>query len=493
LLQTQFIARNQYETGSKHLLDVSEEAGPYSSTHSKYHPKLRSFLERFGYYDVFLVDHLTGEIVYSVFKEVDFGTSLISGPYRETNIAEAFRAASAATFPGFVKFVDFDAYLPSYGAQASFVSSPIFDGEEIVGVLVFQMPVDRINDVMTSNREWSRVGLGETGEAYVVGSDFRMRTQSRFLIEDREGYLDAIRRSGAPPSVIEAIRSQDSSIGLQEVRTEGTVDALNGLLGVKVITDYRGVPVLSSFRPLRVKGMRWVIMSEIDQAEARAPVRAMRNRVMYFTAVLLAFIGIVAIGFSRSLTRPIRRLTSTASEVASGHLDVEIDVMGEDEIADLARSLDTMRGAVKEMIEHQERAIDALSVPLIPLRDDVVTMPLVGELDQRRLSRIRDTLINGVHDSKAKVALLDMTGVPFLDDGGAETLGGIARAARLIGAEVVITGVRPAIAASIANLDFGVDGLRFEHSLQSGVALATRLLEASDKEDLLEDEETYDD
>ena len=91
-------------------------------------PRIRSYLEKFGFYDIFLIDNETGHIVYSVFKEVDFATSLLTGPYKETNFARAFKAASQANDKDFVKLVDFEPYYPSYNAPASFIASPIFNG-----------------------------------------------------------------------------------------------------------------------------------------------------------------------------------------------------------------------------------------------------------------------------------------------------------------------------------------------------------------------------
>ena len=77
-------------------------------------------------YDIFLVDAETGFIVYSVFKEVDYATSLKSGPYRDTGIGKVFRKALEATSPDAVVIEDFAPYEPSYNASASFIASSLF-------------------------------------------------------------------------------------------------------------------------------------------------------------------------------------------------------------------------------------------------------------------------------------------------------------------------------------------------------------------------------
>ncbi len=471
-LQYLLIATNPFETGTKHLLEDTGAAGRYDLAHRLYHPIVRSFLERFGYYDIFLVDHETGHIVYSVFKEVDFGTSLLSGPYRDTNFARAFRAARDATAREFVRLVDFEPYHPSYNAQASFIASPIFDGDEKIGVLVFQMPVDRINDIMTSKRDWSRVGLGESGETYIVGDDLRLRTEPRFLIEDKDDYLRSIERSGVAGSTVRRIANLDSAIGLQEARTEGTVAALQGDTGTAIFSDYRGIPVLSAYRPLTIPDVAWAIMSEIDEAEAFKTATRLRTSMIVGLGALAVVIVIIAFLFARTLTLPLQRLSQKAAELAEGNLDRVVDTDGGDEIGDLSRSFDRMRCSLQELVSRQAAAIEALSTPLIPVHDEIVVVPLVGELDPARIENVRQSLVEGLHASAARVAIVDITGVPAFGADVADGLARAARAARLLGAQVIITGMRPELARDLAALDTLMEGLMTERSLARGIELA---------------------
>ena len=131
-----------------------------------------------------------------------------------------------------------------------------------------------------------------------------------------------------------------------------------------------------------------------------------------------------------------------------------------------------MRRSLRALVEHQEREIEALAVPLIPLRDDVVAMPLLGELDARRLERIRQTLVEGLHEVGAKAVLLDLTGVPVLSPESADGLIGAARAARLLGVQVVLTGMQARVAADLADLDLHLEGIDTERSLESGIRAA---------------------
>ncbi|MCK4898456.1 MAG: HAMP domain-containing protein, partial [Anaerolineales bacterium] len=356
ILQYLYIASNPNDTGSKHLLDNAGDGSSYSQAHETYHPIIRDYLEKFGYYDIFLVDVDTGgHISYSVFKEVDYGTSLLYGPYSDSNFAEAYKAARDATDKDFVKIVDFEPYEPSYNAPAAFIASPIFDGDEKIGVLVFQMPIDRINGIMTNNQNWSAVGLGESGETYIVGDDFTLRNQSRFLIEDSENYFNLIEEIGTPLATIASIRNFNSTIGLQEVKTQGTTAAQSGETDTAIFPDYRGVPVLSAYTPLNIRDVNWVMMSEIDQEEAFSAIRSLGIKTMIGVLGLIAAIVVLAVVFSRTITRPLDELTETANQLAKGNLDVEVSCKEQgDEIGELACSFDVMRLSMKDLIGELE-------------------------------------------------------------------------------------------------------------------------------------------
>ena len=122
-------------------MNMALDGSQYSDFHNQYHATLNSYLENFNFYDIFLIDHRTGDIVYSVFKEADFATNLKNGPYRRSNLATAFEEANVLGPNDDPIFVEFDYYAPSYGAPAAFIAKPMFDGDQRIGVLVFQVPI----------------------------------------------------------------------------------------------------------------------------------------------------------------------------------------------------------------------------------------------------------------------------------------------------------------------------------------------------------------
>lgn len=407
ILQNLYIVNNPLETGSKHKLDNADDKSSYSDAHRRYHYLFRDFLEKFGYYDIFLIDDSTGNIVYTVFKEVDFATSLVDGPFRETNLAASFSAARKGLDKESVHLVDFAPYHPSYNQPASFISCPVFDNGEKIGILAFQLPIARINDIMTSKQDWANVGLGSTGETYIVGEDFTLRNQSRFLIEDSANYFKMLKDIGTPDTTLNRIRTFGSTVGLQEVRTEGTREAIQGKSNSRIFPDYRGVSVLSAYKPLQILDMNWVIMSEIDEAEAFAHVHELRREIIVGFLCLLVVVIFVSWLVSRQITKPLKVLTTDALELAKGNMHVEIPTGRKDEIGVLAVSFKKMQSSINKLVSDLRHMNQTLEEKVVERTAEVVQQKDIIEHKQKEIldsiqyaKRIQQTIL--AHDEFLK-------------------------------------------------------------------------------------------
>ena len=193
------------------------------------------------------------------------------------------------------------------------------------------MPVDRINNIMTNNHKWSDIGLGKSGETYIVGADYKLRTQSRFLAEDKHKYLDVMKNLGVPAVTLKQMENTGQASGLQ---------------------------------------------------------------------------------------------------------------------------------------------------------DEVVMMPLVGEFDDRRINQLNEALVEGIHASRARVAIIDITGVAVFNEIFAAGLRRAVAAVRLLGAQVVITGMQPDMAEGLADVGERLPGVETRPSLQDGIDLAVGHRRQSMKDNL---------
>lgn len=271
----------------------SKQHDQYDQIHKKYHPLFKRFSENFGFYDIFLVDHRSGNIVYTTSKEVDFATSLVSGPYKNTNLGRLFKQAQRATTTNFIKLQDFAHYPPSYNEPASFIASPIFDRQKKVGILIFQLPINAINDVMTGNENWYLDGHGRTGENILLGRDGFFRSQSRFLIEHPEALLEDLAKMDHPSSLINDLKLTNSSIltlkfTSDEFQSGAQKNTLDGLV------DYRGNPTYTAYKALDIQDVDWLIVTKIDTEEVfenlSSSIFSDPVKISFYLLVFLPFI-----------------------------------------------------------------------------------------------------------------------------------------------------------------------------------------------------------
>lgn len=325
-LQKSYIADNPHPTGKKEELDAAEGDTVYNRVHGKFHPWFREFLRERGYYDVFLFD-LEGNLIYSVFKELDYATNVNSGEWKDTDLGNAFRASASAETAKAISFFDFKPYAPSHGAPASFISKPIMDDAgKKVGVLVFQMPIDRINAVMNL-----AAGLGKSGEVIIVGADLLARNDTRFS-------KDAILK--------------------RKLENAATKSALEGATGSVEIIDDEGNNVLAGFAPFSFHGVKFGVVAEIGTEEVYASLTNLRNASISTGAVALLISLALAWFAAGSISSPLSKLTDRMLKLADGDKESEIPMQKRgDEIGSMARRLEVFKVSMIENDKLQEEQL----------------------------------------------------------------------------------------------------------------------------------------
>jgi class 3 adenylate cyclase len=355
-----------------------EDDSLYGLSHAAMHERFDRLAKMFGYEDILLIDDNTLEIVYSLRKRTDFATSLRNGPYATTNLAKAAEALSRASDRDTFKVVDTELYRPDLGRPVGFVLSPIFSGPELVGLLALEFPIDRIVELLTGDFHWEREGMGKTGECYVVGPDFTMRSRSRFMVEDPQGFVKALRTSTVTASVVDQIERQGTVLNQLPVKTFSTEQAMLGHEGLTTMNDYRGVPVLSSYGPLDLNSLRWAVVAEMDVAEAYQPIHDYaRNALQAATALALAT-SLLALVSSWLLVRPLKQLAAAARKIGAGDSNVRVDLNTRDEFGELAGVFNDMSSSLrrqrseleKKAAENQELLLNILPASAIEQRRD---------------------------------------------------------------------------------------------------------------------------
>ncbi len=346
-LQYHYLVNNPYDLENRKPLDMAKDGSNYSKIHQKFNRFFRSMTTRFDYNNLFLVDIKTGNIVYSVHKNTGFGTSLKSGNYFNSGAADLFKTLQNNRERGAFDVIDFRPFRPSYGQPVAFIGSPIFKQSNLIGILLLQLPVDQINRIMTGNFQWEKDGLGKTGETILVGSDYLMRSQSRFLVENPEEYFKKLEKQNVSERIIQRIKANNSPILLQEITTNSIKKALEGEEGLGILDDYRGVSSLVAYAPLKLAdSLDWMILSKIYVSEAFEPIQIFGKRVLVTSAILVPIVTIFSLFLSRRLVMPIYRLISGAKKITSGQTKVVVTVPSDDEFHQHATEFNQMEKTI---------------------------------------------------------------------------------------------------------------------------------------------------
>lgn len=331
-LQRAYITDNPHPTGEKDKLYDAESGSAYDTAHSKYHPWFHKLQQDEGYYDVFLFD-TNGNLIYSVFKELDYATNFKTGggKWASSDLGEVFRNAMKITSDTDVAFEDFAPYGPSYDAPASFMAYPVRADGKNIGVLAFQMPIDNINALMRLN-----LGLGQTGELALIGDDRLMRNDTSYT-PDQNDILTT--RFESP--IIEDAFSKGSSFGYD--------------------TLHRGENLIVEAQRFDYQGKKFAIVAMQAYSEAQASVIAMRNQMLFAGFVLLAIATVVGFFAARAFTRPINRVVAAMNLLATG--DTKVQLVGaerQDEVGDMVKAVaifkeNAVQRAELEVQAHAER------------------------------------------------------------------------------------------------------------------------------------------
>ncbi len=349
-------------------VDDAGDGSEWSAAHARFHDYFRSMTQLQRFEDVLIIDP-AGNVVYTAYKGVDLGTSLLSGPFRLSKLAEAYREAMSRNLSGEVVFADFAAYAPSLGTPAGWAVTPIVDDGEVLGALAIELPIERINEVMTVGGDWESSGLARSGETYLVGRDGTMRSTARPLLEDPTAFRAAAIASGLDPTAANLILRNGDTLLHQTVNTEAVARALAGETGTLVGVDYLGREVLSAFSPITLGELSWIVIAQQDSAEALAPVDGFTRNVLLSTAAMIVFVCVLSLLLAQIFVRPLRRLKLAANRIAAGEDGVQVYAGSSDELADLAEAFNDMSRSLQiksQLIEQQERENEKLMLSFMP-------------------------------------------------------------------------------------------------------------------------------
>lgn len=362
------------------LAEVPADDTEYGTAHAEVHPGLAQLQSTLGFDDLLLIDD-TRNVVYTTGKRADFATDLVSGPYRDTALADAVIDGLARAGVDQTIWVDAEPYLPAGGRPVLFAATAVNDGTRVTGAIVAEIPAAVINGLTTNDGNWERNGLGETGEVYVVGADGLLRSDARLWLEDPDAYLEALDAAGYPPELGTAIAEAGTTIGLQPAATELVEEAFDGQRVVGRADNYLERSTLTVAGPLGYDGLDWVVVADLGADEANAPLSELQVRLLITAFIVAPLVAAAALLLADRISRPIRPVVDGAAAVAHGDLDAEIPDLGPTEIGDVGRRLNVLTGDLRRERAARTEQRDAIAELLrsaLPAR--IVEQLQTGEL-----------------------------------------------------------------------------------------------------------------
>lgn len=367
-LQYHYLVKNRFLQERDKLIAANDNSS-YTQTHKKYHQSLRDIANYLGFRDLYFIDAESGEILYSVKKEIDFASDLKVGNFRKSNLAKLVQQLNRAVAKDAIAMVDFESYLPSFGKPEAFAGITLYDGDEFLGVLAVKIDTSKIDKILSANRNWESMGLGKSGEVYIVGNDYTLRSESRYFLEEPKKFLEILERINTPKEQIDAIRESNSTVLHLKVKNSITQKALNGKSGVEFGKNYLGQEALNAYAPLNLNFFNWGIVVSQNLKEAQSAITYFREKFAISTIVIIFLVTLFAMLSARVFTKPMNALIAGVHAIGKKREPKRVEIESSDEFGELARSFN---GMIEKMnlqetaITQKDQEIHTLLLDIMP-------------------------------------------------------------------------------------------------------------------------------
>ena len=375
-LQYQYFVKNPYRINRKYELETANDNSQYSLVHKKYHKTISNIISQLDYHDLYLVNP-EGLIVYTFAKDIDYANNLLSGVYKNTVISKAFQLCyENRNFENFTTIVDFENYSGSYYEPTSFIATNIIDNNnKFVGVLMVELNIDKLNELLTYNKQWEKVGLGTTGESELISpKDKLWRNNSRLFLEKPLEFFDILKHLHYNPETVNDIKSLNTTIlQLSGKNAAMAFASKDSQLNFHQWYDYLDEEVLGAFKNIDIKNyyninmgsfsdfaFRWILITKQNLSEIYEPVEKITRNFLHITLLCLSIFSLLGFFFSRSIVKPINTLILAVKKMSAGETNVKVNIKTNDEIGILGSHFNQMSQELEYSLNNLKTANDEL-------------------------------------------------------------------------------------------------------------------------------------
>ena len=354
LLQHYYLQTNPGWPDQLAAMEDRSDATIYGQQHRKYHSSFHDIVKRFGFSDLMLLDSGRQRVIYSVNKGPELGTSLQRGPFKNSQLAAL--AQTLEQHPEQLAVSGFEHTAFNGSDQVFYLGVSVYhqahSPDRATGYLVAEVPARQLSDLLSNQRQWREMGLGESGDVYLVGPDSTLITDLRPPATGADTLLGHLADTGLLRQPQRA-RASGSAAGWLQLDSEAAQQALQGQAGVGLTEDYLGHEVYSAWQPVTIGNQRYGLIVQQSPAEVFAALGHLRVQVVVSIAiaaiVLIALAMIAAVAYARYLARPLARLAQEIEASANQrNLAAQFASHRSDEVGDIGRSLNTLFSTLRD-------------------------------------------------------------------------------------------------------------------------------------------------
>lgn len=302
--------------------DFPAKGAAYVRIKAEIDPYIKAYLQNYEYDDLYLICAKHGHVMYSATNGSDLGANLSTGSLHGSALADIWQEVAQS---GKLTIHDFSDYAPS-GRPEMFIGVPVKDNHATtLAVLVVAVSIDNINELMEEYGQF-----GQTGDSYIVGDDKLLRSELRFASGD---------------------------ILQKKIDTESVRLALSDEIGTRFSTDASGHEVLSAYGHLGLNesygvNFEWVVISEIQRAEALAPIKEMLVRVLLTCLPLALLASLFGWWSAMTVVKPVQATLQTIEKLSQGNLDIDYsDSIRDDELGQMQHAFQHMAQTLRRRSE----------------------------------------------------------------------------------------------------------------------------------------------
>jgi len=407
IMQYLYLAGNDKPEGSKHLLTRAEDGSSYSNLHSQIHGRLVSYIREAGVSDILLVDYKSGYIVYSVKKNLEFGTNLYNGPYKNSMAGMAFKAAIGLPAAGSVQITDEELYEPCLYNPTFFLSAPLFSGNEIKGAVIFAVEATALDKLLAVGNEDPETA--PVLKSFFLGNDLFYRSNDPDLKRIPGRYIQKLRKFADDGTAYRMALKLHTAAMVQKVDEAAFIPVIQGR---EMQAEYKaetGQNVLCSCGSVSIPGLNWMLVSQIDKSDALQPVRNLTWFLGSIALLLVLLVYLVVHVLSNQMALRFSGLGNFLQALANGQRPEKLQSKIGDEFdhsVDAANMLTSRIGEASRFIENlgkgevdQEFSVlgdkDSLGIALNSLKSNMVHSR-EEEIMRKREEEIRNWSTQGI-------------------------------------------------------------------------------------------------